>query len=814
MGLKTDNITRGGQLALLRFRMFMQINNVILFYAFLAFLLLSAGLVYWRVDGYVFYNGVAYWWAHSLITISPIMKNPPKFEIIYHGKEYIFTWKQVLTDPFTVWCGLKLKAQLLSTVGWSGGLVAAGWLASFLVLGRIGKNQSEDEIVSGRTLEPWRKVARKLRLNGEASNLKAGKLPLKKDGEIQNFSMHGTVGTGKSTLIREILLHLKATGKPAIIYDKGANFIEEFYDPERGDIILNPLDERCPFWDMWEECPNLPELETLAESMIPMGNVADPFWQGSARTIYAEGAERMRADPDKTYTKFLQTLLSVGLDKLRDHLQGTPAASLVDGSIEKTAISIRSVLANYVKSMRYLQGTDDPGKPRFTIRQWMQDNDKKPRPAWLFITSHERYHESLKPLISMWLSTAATNLLSLPPDRQRRIWFVYDEIPSLHKLVSLPRVLAEGRKYGGCFMLGFQNFAQIEEAYGRDFARAMFDLLNTKFFFRSPSADVAKHVAEDLGEVVKKKFSEQTSFGSDEVRDGISYGKNETRELIVSYSDIQKLNDLECYVTLPGDYPVTKIKLRFKKLPKIAEAMIERDYTVAFDAQVEAQIAEVEVEHRHQFTTLFSDILPAQTPAAPVANQKTAEPSQNAPAESQTKPEREASEPVAQESTPAAQEPIKTPKGDADAPEENKTPQKGAQSATDTTPEKEKKRAGRPKGTGAGAKRKTKTKDPNITTLPTGEQVNTETGEIIPPAVTATTSDKPDDTETAADASASAGGRQQQLTQQDAEIIFSDDPEQAADAYADYEAYEDYTREQLQREERQFIPHHHDEQEL
>lgn len=49
----------------------------------------------------------------------------------------------------------------------------------------------------------------------------------------------------------------------------------------------------------------------------------DPFWQGSARTIFAEGAERMRHDEDRSYNKFLRTLLAIQLDQLRAFLAGT-----------------------------------------------------------------------------------------------------------------------------------------------------------------------------------------------------------------------------------------------------------------------------------------------------------------------------------------------------------------------------------------------------------------------------------------------------------------------------------------------------------
>ncbi|MDA6331999.1 type IV secretion system DNA-binding domain-containing protein, partial [Escherichia coli] len=88
--------------------------------------------------------------------------------------------------------------------------------------------------------------------------------------------------------------------------------------------------------------------------------------------IFAEGAERMRRDEDRSYNKFLRTLLAIQLDQLRTFLAGTPASTLVDGKIEKTAISIRSVLTNYVKAMRYLQGIDRPGREKFTIREWMK----------------------------------------------------------------------------------------------------------------------------------------------------------------------------------------------------------------------------------------------------------------------------------------------------------------------------------------------------------------------------------------------------------------------------------------------------------
>lgn len=628
MSLKGRDITQGGQVTFMRFRMFLQVNNILFYYVFLGWLGLLGFIIYIRLNTQTFLNGLVYWWSHTLIPFGSIIRKPPVYPVRYYGNTLYYTYDKILTDKYTVWCGITLRNELILSGLFASIITFIVVIGIFWYIGRVGKKASDDEITGGRILEDNPKVvARLMRRRGTASHIVIDGLPIVKDSEIQNFAMHGTVGTGKSTLMRKKLLRLREAGVPVIIYDKGNTFVEEFFD-ESIDTLLNPMDRRCANWDMWAECPTLPDLEAVTETLIPMGNSGDPFWQGSARTIFAEGAEQMRSDKKRTYNSFLRTLLAIKLDKLRDFLAGTPASTLVDGSIEKTAISIRSVLTNYVKSLRYLQGIDREGKKPFTIREWMQGNSDKKRSGWLFITSNQRHHESLKPLISMWLGIASGHLLSLHENRYRRVWFFYDELPSLHKLPNLPYIIAEARKYGGCFVLGFQSYAQLEETYGPKFAAAIYDLLNTKFFFRSPSAAIAKFVEEDIGQTVRKRFSEQTSFGTDEVRDGISYGKDEERVSIVSYSDVQGLEDLQCFVTLPGKYPVVRLTLKYQPLPKVAEGILERDVKTSLDPEIEQEISQQESSERQAARKLFipSDTQ-VKTDPAPAGNSVSVPPS-------------------------------------------------------------------------------------------------------------------------------------------------------------------------------------------
>lgn len=91
-------------------------------------------------------------------------------------------------------------------------------------------------------------------------------------------------------------------------------------------------------------------------------------------------------------------------------------------------------------------------------------------------------------------------VLGLKASRERLIWQYYDEIPSLHKLPILPEFLAEGRKFGGATAVGLQNFPQLQEIYGTNAAKSIWDLLNTRVFYRAPSGSIADWVQKEIGE--------------------------------------------------------------------------------------------------------------------------------------------------------------------------------------------------------------------------------------------------------------------------------------------------------------------------
>lgn len=379
MSFNAKDMTQGGQIASMRIRMFSQIANIMLYCLFIFFWIL-VGLVLWvKISWQTFVNGCIYWWCTTLEGMRDLIRSQPVYEIQYYGKTFRMNAAQVLHDKYMIWCGEQLwSAFVLATV-----VALVICLITFFVvswiLGRQGKQQSENEVTGGRQLTDNPKdVARMLKKDGKDSDIRIGDLPIIRDSEIQNFCLHGTVGAGKSEVIRRLANYARQRGDMVVIYDRSGEFVKSYYDPSI-DKILNPLDARCAAWDLWKECLTQPDFDNTANTLIPMGTKEDPFWQGSGRTIFAEAAYLMRNDPNRSYSKLVDTLLSIKIEKLRTFLRNSPAANLVEEKIEKTAISIRAVLTNYVKASRsrYLR---DMYRPGMVMEQWNPET-----------RSHDRY---------------------------------------------------------------------------------------------------------------------------------------------------------------------------------------------------------------------------------------------------------------------------------------------------------------------------------------------------------------------------------------------------------------------------------------
>jgi len=238
-------------------------------------------------------------------------------------------------------------------------------------------------------------------------------------------------------------------------------------------------------------------------------------------------------------------------------------------------------------------------EPSFSIRKWINGEkqeigtQKNNGGGWLFITARADQRQSLTPLISAWMDIAINALMVLPEDYSRRLWFVLDELAALQNLPSLQRGLAEGRKYGGCFLAGFQSKPQLEDIYGRSAAETMLDLFNTKAFFRCTEPSTQSWISKVLGDKEETEPQENISYGANSTRDGVSLSRQTRQKPLILPTEFSQLQDLECYIKLPGDYPCTRLQMTYQAAtshipPFLLKPEKKREYP-AYEKQIEAE---------------------------------------------------------------------------------------------------------------------------------------------------------------------------------------------------------------------------------
>jgi len=90
-------------------------------------------------------------------------------------------------------------------------------------------------------------------LHGQPRGIRLGSSIIPERHECEHFLITGSPGAGKSTAMRQMLSQIVERGQSAIVIDPESEYVQQFYDEERGDVVLNPLDARCPYWSPWSE---------------------------------------------------------------------------------------------------------------------------------------------------------------------------------------------------------------------------------------------------------------------------------------------------------------------------------------------------------------------------------------------------------------------------------------------------------------------------------------------------------------------------------------------------------------------------------
>tara|TARA_R110002095_G_scaffold216176_2_gene212378 strand:+ start:79 stop:1785 length:1707 start_codon:yes stop_codon:yes gene_type:complete len=551
------NFVRGGQLHIHNLRMIKQVVSVGLMVSFL----IGGSVFAWKawnsIPSYILHQYVSSYQAELIL---PFKGESTRHRFMVNWPDEYYAQEvraiDIVNHPYTQnmrsYVESQLKEQVLSSIH----VTIICLILLMLFWGLKGRRSLKSKRLRGQRLVSSFRLKWMIKFRRKASHLKVEKLPLIKSSETKHILAVGTTGAGKTNLYNDLLPQIAKERQRALVIDTTGDMISKYYNPERGDIILNPFDERSSNWDIVHECVQEYQFDYLAKSIVPKnGEHSDPLWQNGSAKLFSVGLQKAQQQ-DISPKELHRILIKSSLKEFGAFFWGTDAYPFADPAGERTTLSFRSTLSSSVQFLKHL-GKGDLG---FSFSDWISDETKE---NWIFVTANEDMLHTLNPLIAAVFNSTATLLMSQSESQTRRVWFVMDELPAIQKLQSLQALLSKGRKYGACLFVGLQSMSQFDEIYGHNGSKTILNLFNTKFFFRSEESQACEQISKWLGEEEIEEAKESLSYGAHQMRDGVSLNQQKSRRRLVLPTEVAQLPDLTCYLKFPGKFPISKLKMSY-----------------------------------------------------------------------------------------------------------------------------------------------------------------------------------------------------------------------------------------------------------
>ena len=363
---------------------------------------------------------------------------------------------------------------------------------------------------------------------------------------FEHVMVSGNPGSGKSTFIRQIARQAQAQGWPAIVMDIDGESTMEFYDESRGDVILNALDSRCPFWG--------PQLE-FREQTIAMDRAA--MAASLIRDLPRTSTERYFFDSGRTVIESLlevvtdedphaiSALLELPRADIHKRLKGTRAYPLIDPDMKETGQTILSTAVNAIKPFQHLPKTNQTTR-RWSAREWVEH-----RKGWVFLPSRADSEAAVQAQQGVWLDSLVRWLLATDI-RSAKVLVLCDELPALGNQPNITSCLARGRKREIACVIGFQSVSQLRLIYGHDGATVLTSCPTTQIFLRTPDPETAKWASDSIGSHEVERLAISQLTGLSNYREGLTLNPHRAVEPLVIPGEIQALEPFEGYICCGG----------------------------------------------------------------------------------------------------------------------------------------------------------------------------------------------------------------------------------------------------------------------
>lgn len=394
------------------------------------------------------------------------------------------------------------------------------------------------------------------------------KIPLTEEVLTKHILYTGTIGTGKTTAIFQLLRQLISNMKEndvMVVFDTKGDFKQEFFR-EGIDVVISADDKATAHWNIFKEVlvdggdfveENMLEiLNTMFDDKIKKSNA--PFFPQAAKDVLfgimtyiiahnevedLHNAELYAYLRDATVSDVVDALMSMGdLKGIVDYIYNG------GGSSEQTQ-GVYSELRNVTNEL-FIGNFRKRGD--FSVREFIRQK----RGRILFIEYDLGIGKVLTPIYKILIDLAIKESLSRSKS-EGNVFYVIDEFKLLPNLYHIDNGVNFGRGLGAKFIVAMQNIQQIIEAYGLERAYSILSAFGTSVAFRVTDKATKDYIRNLYGPNRKRLLFK-----------GVSYSEGNQSEIVlgnvVEDWDILKLGRGEAIISI-SDYDEAPMKFKFKK---------------------------------------------------------------------------------------------------------------------------------------------------------------------------------------------------------------------------------------------------------
>lgn len=315
----------------------------------------------------------------------------------------------------------------------------------------------------------------------------------------RHMFIYGSVGSGKSVILKHLLEQTVRLKKKSFIYDIKGDFTSIFKHP----VIVCPFDKRSWIWDVGRDVATQTQAAALSQSIIPPEEGSGAFWASAAQALLEGCVRELQATKGKSWGwAELAALVARPAGPMSQALSihYPRAAALISNPGSNTTSSCMAVLANGTAVIERLALAWPERKPdrMFSMLDWIKDSYEGRKQV---IVQSGPDEVLTKAYISAMINCAVPEIIgpSLPDDEAGRfLGFFFDELTSAGKL-NIEPLLALGRSKGVVACMAVQDWSQVEKVYGDKTAQAFSGLVGTHIVCQLQVGETRERISRNLG---------------------------------------------------------------------------------------------------------------------------------------------------------------------------------------------------------------------------------------------------------------------------------------------------------------------------